>query len=102
MLAAGGTSGKAASRADQVSRRTAVTNVANAATSPSCSSSTCQCWVVRLVRMMRACTEKPPSAIGAAKWTVWDTGSPRRCGWRITAFISVAAITPPKGPTMLP
>src|SRR4051812_45743938 len=40
--------------------------------------------------------------MGAAKCTVSDNGSPRRCGSCMTAFSKAAAMTPPNGPTILP
>jgi hypothetical protein len=94
-------SGIVASAADQVRRRWASTAVAVTATWPCCSSCRLQRWVERLVRTGWASISKAPSATGPAKLTVSEIGSPWRRGCSSTALSSVAAVVPPKGPTML-
>jgi hypothetical protein len=66
---------------------------------PPCVISTHQCWLERLALVRRTSRSKPPSAIGAQKFTVNDSGSPARCGWSISARRMVAAVQPPNGPT---
>lgn len=90
----------------QVSRRAAVTTLAVATVAGSPCASGCvrastQCWVERLVRTGCALTVKAPSATAAQKFTVSDSGSPNKAGCCSTAFSRVAAVMPPKGPTML-
>ncbi len=97
---AAGTSGISASPQAQVSRRTANMAVAVVATASPWRSDSVQCWVERLVRTGRASISNGPSAIGPAKLTVSETGSPRRCGWSSAACSSVAAVMPPNGPIM--
>ncbi len=100
-----GTVGMAASLAPQVGRRAAVTTVAVVLTCsvPSasvCSSSTHQCWVLRLVRAGRARAVIGPWPTGPAKLTVSEIGSPSSCGCCSTAFNAMAAVRPPNGPIM--
>ena len=93
--------GGAASRSPQVSRLAAKTAIALRAgsVSPSCTSSTAQCWVERFERMSLVPIVKAPALIGAMKFTVSESGSPCR-SWRCRMpFSAVAAVMPPNGPT---
>jgi hypothetical protein len=106
MPAGAGTAGMTASAALQVVRRAAVTAVAVSTTDSTPAGSVCemlitQCWVDRLVRTGRDSTRNGPSDSAAAKFTVNDTGSPRRPGCCITDCRACAAVMPPNGPTML-
>lgn len=101
MSGVGRLAGGAASGVDQVSRRTANTDVALAAISPPWVSSIDQCWVKRLVRNGRAVMTNSPSTSAAAKLTVRATGSASRAVCCIGACSRQAAVTPPNGPTML-
>lgn len=101
MSGVGRLAGGAASGADQVSRRTANTEVALAAISPPWVTSIDQCWVERSVRNERAVMTNSPSTSAGAKLTVSATGSPSRAVCCIGARGRQAAVTPPNGPTML-
>ena len=100
-----GTRGMGRSVRLQVSRRAAVTAVAVVTTTgwpwaSFCTMAAVQCWVERLVRTACSCTSKSPWARAAAKLTVMDSGAPSRSGCRSMAASTVAAVLPPKGPTM--
>ena len=79
----------------------AVVTVSRVPSAAGCVIVTIQCWVERLVRVGEAATSNAPSANAAQKFTVSDSGSPSSAGCPITAFSAVAAVIPPKGPTIL-
>lgn len=100
-----GASGIGRSLWPQVSRRAAVTTVAvvvmfGAPLAPGCVICTVQCWVERLVRTAVACTSNARASSAAAKLTVSAIGVPSTSGCCITDCSAMAAVAPPKGPTM--
>jgi hypothetical protein len=69
--------------------------MACASTLPCCERRMAQCWLLRLARTSSVSTTKSPASIGARKFSVNDSGVPRRSGWSSMARIIAAAVTPP-------
>jgi hypothetical protein len=59
-----------------------------------------QCWLLRLARTSSVSMANSPASIGARKFSVKDSGVPRRSGWSSMACIMAPAVAPPKGLTM--